>query len=372
MHRCREQELKLVIHKEDEEESLEDRREMEEKRTDNEEWEMVCRVVELNELRTNGRIYGKTMKLEGELKGVPIPLLIDSGASHNYITRELVTALNLPITETKEYVVSLGDGSKRSSQGKCQGLVVQLGRDSLLLDAYILDLGGMDMILGVEWLESLGEIRADWKKKTMSFELGGKTINLRGYQINENNLTMALQEMLLEREATQEGLTEYQSDLESLQREELQKLLLKYQEVFQEPQGLPPKRNIEHSIELKPGAEPINVRPYKYAYHHKDEIERQVQELLLTGAIKESVSPFSSPVILVKKKDGSWRMCVDYRALNKATVPDKFPIPTISELLDELHSATYFSKIDLKSGFHQIRVKESDTHKTAFRTHEGH
>ena len=124
MHRCPEQELKLVIHEEDEEESLEDRREMEEKRKDNEEWEMVCRVVELNELRTNGRIYGKTMKLEGELKGVPILLLIDSGASHNYITRELVTALNLPITETKEYVVSLGDGSKRSSQGKCQGLVV--------------------------------------------------------------------------------------------------------------------------------------------------------------------------------------------------------------------------------------------------------
>ena len=134
----------------------------------------------------------------------------------------------------------------------------------------------------------------------------------------------------------------------------MQRILQKYQAIFQEPQALPPRREIEHAINLKQGIELVNVRPYKYAYHHKDEIEKQVKELLQAGAIKQSVSPFSSPVILVKKKDGSWRMCVDYRALNKATIPDKFPIPTISELLDELHGAYYFSKIDLKSRFHQI------------------
>jgi len=149
------------------------------------------------------------------------------------------------------------------------------------------------------------------------------------------------------------------------------RLLQTFKEVFQVPHGFPPMRTHDHAIALLPNTSPVKVRPYRYPHSQKTEIERIVAEMLAEGIIQPSTIPFSSPVLLVKKKDGSWRFCTDYRALNAVTVKDSFPMPTVDELLDELFGAQYFSKLDLQSGYHQIRVKPEDRYKTTFHTHHG-
>ena len=154
----------------------------------------------------------------------------------------------------------------------------------------------------------------------------------------------------------------------------VQDVLTEFQDVFpaELPPGLPPKRDVDHTIELEAGAKaPVN-RMYKMSFTELDELKKHFAELVNAGYVEPSKSPYGAPVLFVRKKDGGMRMCIDYRALNKLTVKNSCPLPRIDELLDRLRGARISSKIDLRSGYHQIRVADGDVEKTAFRTRYGH
>ena len=132
--------------------------------------------------------------------------------------------------------------------------------------------------------------------------------------------------------------------------------------------GLPSDRNLKFAIEVIPGTAPISKAPYRMAPMELAELKKQLQEYLDKGFIRPSVSPWGAPVLLVKKKDGSRRMCIDYRELNKVTIKNRYPLPRIDDLFDQLTGAKVFLKLDLRSGYHQLKVKDEDIPKTAFRT----
>ena len=146
-----------------------------------------------------------------------------------------------------------------------------------------------------------------------------------------------------------------------------------FPDVFlEELPGLPPQREIEFAIDVVPGATPASITPYRMAPLELKEFELKLQELLEKGFIRPSVSPWGAPVLFVKKKDGTLRLCIDYRQLNKLTVKNKYPLPKIDDLFDQLKGKRICSKIDLRSGYHQLRIKDADVHKTTFRTRYGH
>jgi hypothetical protein len=147
-----------------------------------------------------------------------------------------------------------------------------------------------------------------------------------------------------------------------------------FKDVFPDdlPAGLPPSREVDHRIELIPGAVPPSRPTFRLSEKELVELKKQLEELTKSGFIQPSKSPFGAPILFVKKKDGTMRMCVDYRALNNVTIKNSYPLPRVDELFDRLQGAKYFSKIDLRSGYHQIRIDPSDVPKTAFRTRYGH
>nr|GEW15858.1 Ty3/gypsy retrotransposon protein [Tanacetum cinerariifolium] len=225
----------------------------------------------------------------------------------------------------------------------------------------------------------LGFITADFSIPQLTFKHLNKTVTLRGESVVAEHATPSTLCHLFQKQSIAsyfaivvDPLTGTQEQSSAPMANDLANLLQRYAPIFDKPTCLPLQREHDHHINLLPNTIPVNVRPYQYPHFQKEAMTELITEMLQDVVIKPSTSPYSSPILLVRKKDGSWRFCVDYHALNAVTVRDRFPIPTVDELLDKLHGSRFFTKIDLRSGYHQIRVAATDTHKTSFRTIDGH
>jgi hypothetical protein len=318
----------------------------------------------------------QTLKLIGYIKHQKVIILVDSGSTHNFIHHCISQETHFYIHVVNKFQITIANGGSMKCGGHCENVHLQIGDYHLKSHMFAIDMGGCDIVLGADWLRTLGPILMDFKELTMKFDQEGHQYKFQGITIGSPEVTSSPRmENLLKK-----GHSGVISQLHAIQATEtppvpqdLQALLSKHQMVFSTPQGLPPSRGVhDHSIPLVPGSLPPNIRPYRPPFSQKNEIEKMVQELLTVGVICPSTSPYSSHVVMVLKKEGSWRMCPDFRALNKLTIKDKFPIHVVDDLLDELSCAQFFTKLDLCSGYHQIRMKEVDIPKTAFRTHEGH
>ena len=324
-----------------------------------------------------GLSSSRTTKLRGVMKATSLVVMIDSGATHNFISPAAAKMNKLIITQNPNLSVLLGTGISVNGSGICKNVELRLPSMKFQADFIVLELGNADVILGVQWLRTLGKCLVDWERNEWSFTYHGVPVTLVGDPtLHEQRVSIKTFAVNVSESKTVPEIELKAVDGSKVSEDELPLMiaqkLQEYEEVFQKPVGLPPVRGREHAIVLQDNSKPVSVRPYRYPQAHKEVMEKMVKEMMEEGLIRPSQSPFSSPVLLVKKKDNSHRFCVDYRALNRATVPDKYPIPMIDQLLDELHGATVFSKLDLRAGYHQIRMQEQDVAKTAFRTHDGH
>ena len=292
-----------------------------------------------------------TMMVPVHIGGHRLTALLDSSSTHNFIHKDLMSRLGLA-TSSARLRVTVANGDRVPCGAVARNVAMHIGQEEFAISCFGIGLGGFDLVLGVDYLRTLGPILWDFDDLCMAFWWHGRRIVWRGIGSPRVDIS-------------EPHLHALSADPE---RPLLDVLLQQYDDVFAEPQGLPPSRPYDHRIHLLPGTAPVAVRPYRYPQLQKDELERQCATMLSQGIIRPSTSPFSAPVLLVKKADGTWRFCIDYRALNDKTSKDKFPIPVVDELLDELHGARYFTKLDLRSGYHQVRMHVADVEKTAFRT----
>ncbi|KAK1600979.1 hypothetical protein QYE76_016730 [Lolium multiflorum] len=267
-------------------------------------------VVSLHALA--GIRHERTMLLPVTIQGAPLVALLDTGSTQNFLPAATMRRLALQPTDRDNLHVTVANGDRLHCHGVAQHVPLTIGDEHFIITCAGIDLGCFDFILGVDFLWTLGPILWDFDALTMTFWRQGCHIRWEGL----GGASPAPQLQLV-------------SGADDAEHPLLTHLLQQHDAIFEEPRDLPPPRACDHRIHLLPGSAPVAVRPYRYPQLQKDELERQCTLMLAAGIIRISTSPFSAPVLLVRKSDGTWRFCIDYRALNALTIKDKFPIPVV-------------------------------------------
>jgi hypothetical protein len=280
-------------------------------------------------------------------------VLFDTGATHSFITTSWVEAHNLPITTMSTPIQIDSAGGRIRVDSVCLNVSVEIRGKVFPTNLIVMGTQGIDVILGMNWLDKYQPIiSCDKRIIKLVSPLGEEAVA-----------------ELISPEPRKGGCHQMAINRKEPDSLEIIKVVSEFPNVFPEDlPGMPLERKVEFAIELLPGIAPISKRAYRVSRPELVELKKQIDELLEKGYIRPSTSPWATPVLFVEKKDGTRRMCIDYRALNEVTIKNKYTLPRIEVLFDQLRGASVFSKIDLRSGYHQLRIRPSDIPKTAFIT----
>ena len=301
--------------------------------------------------------------------------LVDPGATHSIASKPFLDRFQIETQPLEGRMrVSLPAGDPLFSDRVVRDSRVLIGGKEFPADLVALDMRDFDVVLGIDWLSRHRATLDCYKTEVKLHRPGKLEVKFRGiHRELSSSMISALAAQRMLREGCQ-GYLAYvvETGKEGTLVDEIP-VVREFLDVFPDDiAGLPPEREVEFTIDLIPGTEPISIPPYRMAPTELKELKAQLEELLSKGFIRPSISPWGAPVLFVKKKDGSLRLCIDYRQLNRVTIRNQYPLPRIDELFDQLQGSRVHSKIDLRSGYHQLRVHEGDVPKIAFRTRYGH
>nr|XP_043629853.1 uncharacterized protein LOC122601150 [Erigeron canadensis] len=300
-------------------------------------------------------------------------------AEHARSDDEVVSDLLCPVTRPLDtpFEVEIVDGRTSMVRNGFFDCSIEIEGHSFSIDLLPTTVSSFDIFVGMDWMSKNGVVILCSKKIVRITTPDGDVVSVNGDKqkgsVKIVSLVKALRCIRQTKNHSDHFLAyvidsrkanPFISDID---------VVAEFPDVFPDDlPGLPPDREVEFHIDLIPGATPVAKAPYRLAPTEMKELMSQLQDLIDKGFIRPSSSPWGAPILFVKKKDGSMRMCIDYRELNKRTVKNKYPLPRIDDLFDQLQGASYFSKIDLRSGYHQLKVDGESVAKTAFRTRYGH